>query len=194
MRARSAPSTAGEECPRRASGDGAGSCSRAPRDGQRCRARPQAPGTRLPQFLEVPLHVHGGVGEVLLALARRCIERSRRIFGPPHDLHALATAARGGLDDQRVAELLTERGDLVSRADRIDRTWDDRDARGGIAARAAVFEPISSIAADGGPIQTRPAPSTSRANAAFSARNPYPGWIASAPARAATSTTASPRR
>ena len=84
----------------------------------------------MPRVLEVPLHVHGGVGEVLLALARRCVERSRRVIGPPHDLHALATAARGGLDDQRVAELLAERGDLVSRADRIDRTWDDRDAGG----------------------------------------------------------------
>ena len=44
-----------------------------------------------------------------------------------------------------------------------------------IAARAAVFEPISSIAAGGGPIHVRPASSTVRANAAFSARKPYPG-------------------
>ena len=41
-----------------------------------------------------------------------------------------------------------------------------------IAVRAAVFDPISSIAAGGGPIHTRPASSTARANAAFSARNP----------------------
>ena len=50
-----------------------------------------------------------------------------------------------------------------------------------IACLARVFEPISSIEAGGGPIHTRPAASTARANAAFSARNPYPGWIAPAP-------------
>ena len=33
-----------------------------------------------------------------------------------------------------------------------------------------------------------------RANPAFSARNPYPGWMASAPARCATATTSSPFR
>ena len=41
-----------------------------------------------------------------------------------------------------------------------------------IAARAAVFDPISSIASGGGPIHTSPACSTARAKAAFSARNP----------------------
>ena len=41
-----------------------------------------------------------------------------------------------------------------------------------IAWRARVFEPISSIAAGGGPIHVSPASSTARANAAFSARNP----------------------
>ncbi len=41
-----------------------------------------------------------------------------------------------------------------------------------ITARASVFEPINSIAAGGGPIHVRPASSTDRANAAFSARNP----------------------
>jgi hypothetical protein len=41
-----------------------------------------------------------------------------------------------------------------------------------MAARAAVFDPISSIAAGGGPIHVSPASSTARANDAFSARNP----------------------
>jgi hypothetical protein len=63
-----------------------------------------------------------------------------------------------------------------------------------IACRARVFDPISSIASAGGPIQTRPAFSTARANGAFSARNPYPGWIASAPARVAASRIRSTRR
>ena len=44
-----------------------------------------------------------------------------------------------------------------------------------IAARAAVLEPISSIAAGGGPIHVSPASSTARAKPAFSARKPYPG-------------------
>jgi hypothetical protein len=41
-----------------------------------------------------------------------------------------------------------------------------------IAVRAAVLFPMSSIDDGGGPIHTRPASSTARANAAFSARKP----------------------
>ncbi len=41
-----------------------------------------------------------------------------------------------------------------------------------ICSRAAVLEPIVSIASPGGPIQTSPARETARANDAFSARNP----------------------
>jgi len=56
-----------------------------------------------------------------------------------------------------------------------------------ISSRARVFEPIASIALAGGPMKTTPACSQAWANGAFSARKPYPGWIACAPARAATS-------
>ena len=63
-----------------------------------------------------------------------------------------------------------------------------------IAVRAAVFEPINSIAAGGGPIQTSPASSTAAAKLAFSARNPYPGCTAPAPDRAAASRIRSIRR
>ena len=56
-----------------------------------------------------------------------------------------------------------------------------------ISSRAFVFEPIASIALAGGPMNTTPASSQACANGAFSARNPYPGWIASAPERVATS-------
>ena len=38
--------------------------------------------------------------------------------------------------------------------------------------RAPIFDPIASIAAGGGPIQTSPASAQARANAAFSARKP----------------------
>jgi hypothetical protein len=63
-----------------------------------------------------------------------------------------------------------------------------------IAVRASVFEPMSSMAVLGGPIQTIPASSHKRANCAFSARKPYPGWIASARARRAVSMIRSPAR
>ena len=62
------------------------------------------------------------------------------------------------------------------------------------AARAAVLLPISAIASADGPMNVSPASAHARANAAFSARNPYPGCTASAPARFAASTMASIRR
>jgi len=46
----------------------------------------------------------------------------------------------------------------------------------------------------GGPTNVSPAASTADANAAFSDRNPYPGWIASAPATFAASRMRSMRR
>ncbi len=56
------------------------------------------------------------------------------------------------------------------------------------SALAAILSPIASIAAGGGPMNTRPAAAQARANRAFSARNPYPGCTASAPAEAAAAT------
>ena len=56
-----------------------------------------------------------------------------------------------------------------------------------ISSRAFVFEPIASIAFAGGPMKTTPAFSHAFAKGAFSARKPYPGWIASAPDCLATS-------
>ena len=56
-----------------------------------------------------------------------------------------------------------------------------------ISSRARVFEPIASIALAGGPMNVIPASSEACANLAFSARNPYPGWTASAPALPAVS-------
>ena len=41
-----------------------------------------------------------------------------------------------------------------------------------IRSRAAIFEPMASIASGGGPIQVSPASSTALAKSAFSARNP----------------------
>jgi hypothetical protein len=50
---------------------------------------------------------------------------------------------------------------------------------------------MAAIASGDGPIQTSPASTTARAKAAFSARKPYPGWTASAPAAFATRTSLS---
>src|SRR4051812_36201478 len=61
-------------------------------------------------------------------------------------------------------------------------------------AFARSLSPIFSMASGVGPMNTRPAASTSRAKDAFSERNPYPGWIASAPQAFATSMILSPRR
>jgi hypothetical protein len=62
------------------------------------------------------------------------------------------------------------------------------------SALASSFEPITAIAFGGGPIQVSPASMTAWANSALSARNPYPGCTASAPARRAAPTSRSPRR
>ena len=61
-------------------------------------------------------------------------------------------------------------------------------------ARAAVLLPIARMASPVGPTKIKPAARQASANGALSARNPYPGCTASAPARRATSTMASMRR
>jgi hypothetical protein len=63
-----------------------------------------------------------------------------------------------------------------------------------IRTLASSFDPIMAITFAGGPIQVRPAPVTASANSARSARKPYPGWIASAPALRAAFTRRSLRR
>ncbi len=49
-----------------------------------------------------------------------------------------------------------------------------------MAARAVSLSPIKRMSADVGPIKTTPHFSHTLANSPFSARKPYPGWIASA--------------
>ena len=115
--------------PRRASGDVAGSCSRARRDGRRSRARQRGPAPRRAADPRgtAPRRRSRRRSTSRPGGSRRRM-RARRRPGRAHDLHALASATRGGLDDQWVAELLAEGGDLVARADGVDRAGDDRDA------------------------------------------------------------------
>jgi hypothetical protein len=59
---------------------------------------------------------------------------------------------------------------------------------------AEILSPMISIASALGPMKTIPASTHARAKAAFSARKPKPGWIASAPVRRAASSTRSIER
>ena len=104
------------------------------------------------RVLEVSLDVDGRVGEVGLPLPLRRRERLRGFRRRRHHLHALAAAAGSRLDQQRVAELLAQRDDLLGRGDRVGRAGMIGTPAACIACRARVFEPISSIASGGGPI------------------------------------------
>jgi len=54
---------------------------------------------------------------------------------------------------------------------------------------AAILSPIRSITSGDGPTNTMPSPAHARANVAFSARKPYPGWTASQPVISAAAST-----
>src|SRR4029079_15457741 len=60
----------------------------------------------VPRILEVPLHVDGGIGEVLLALPGRRLERTLGVARAADDLHPFAAASGCGLDDERVSDLV----------------------------------------------------------------------------------------
>ncbi len=50
-----------------------------------------------------------------------------------------------------------------------------------IVSRADALSPMRSMHSADGPMNTRSLSTHARANSAFSARKPYPGWMASAP-------------
>ena len=52
---------------------------------------------------------------------------------------------------------------------------------GQATARALALSPMRAMFCGRGPMNTRPCSSHISANSAFSLKNPYPGWIASAP-------------
>ena len=70
----------------------------------------------VPRALEVALDVDGVVGEELQPLALRGLEGGRRPGRLGHELHPLAAAAGGCLDDQRVADLLADLEHALDRA------------------------------------------------------------------------------
>src|SRR4029079_9965708 len=79
--------------------------------------------------LEVPLHVDGGIGEVLLALPGRRLERTLGVARTAEDPPPFPAPPCRGLDDERVPDLVPKRRDLLGRPDRIHGTGDDRHAR-----------------------------------------------------------------
>ena len=125
------------------------------------------------RVLEVALQVDGRVGEELLALAAGALERLLELVLGHRDAKALAASAAGGLDRDRVADLLGDRlappssdstGSVVPGTIGTPAAF--------ISSRAFVLEPIASIAFGGGPMNTIPAFSQAFAKAAFSARKP----------------------
>ena len=97
---------------------------------------------------------------------------SLRFSAAHRDAEALAAAAAGGLDRDRVADVL---GDLlgvleVSTGSVTPGTIGTPASC--ISSRALVLDPIASIALAGGPIKVMPLSSSVRANSAFSARKP----------------------
>ena len=123
-------------------------------------------------ILEVALDVHRRVGEVRLPLAPRGLVRPLDLFGRARDLEPFAAAARRGLDRDRVTDLLGggATSSTLAAGSVVPGTIGTPAAR--MRSRAAIFEPIASIASGGGPIQTSPASATWRAKSAFSARKP----------------------
>ena len=78
------------------------------------------------RILDEPLDVDRRVGEVLLTLARRGLERAGSGVRPADELHALSATPGRCLDDERVADLVAEGDDGLDGADRLDRARDDR--------------------------------------------------------------------
>ena len=121
---------------------------------------------------------------------RRSTSASRS--GSPHDAHPLAAAAGRRLDEERVADPRRRPRSARRRTGRARRSRRARGRRGSApaAARPPCRPSAGSRRAAGRP-SASPAAITRSAKSAFSARNPNPGWTASAPAASAAATTAS---
>ncbi len=123
--------------------------------------------------LDVPLQEDGAVAERRLRLAHAAATassssaalRTTRIPRPPPP--AAAFTSNGNPSSSAVPSWTT--GTPAARAIRF----------------AASLSPPRRRAFAGGPTQIRPASTTAWAKSGLSARKPYPGWIASAPASAA---------
>ena len=99
------------------------------------------------------------------------------------------------------AEALTNNGNPIAPADRVSSSSATPPAtttlgKTGTPAAdtvslARTLWPMTRIDSGVGPTQTRPARAHASGSSGFSERNPYPGWMASAPASPASATSAS---
>ena len=174
----------GTASPRGSSGGDAGSSSRARRAGCRCRAESNRTWTstwRAPSTSRSRISRSSPNAAAASRRAAASASRSRSVLAD--DPHALAAAPGRGFDQQRVADPV---GGRLAGPRRSGPARRSRRAPGCRAnAPGAVPRPCRPsvrIASGGGPTQRMPGGHRSSANAAFSARNPKPGWIASAPA------------
>ena len=108
--------------------------------------------------LEQPLEIDRAVAEGGLGDAAPLGERRRQVLGAVHARHPLSAAAGRGLDEERKADPLRLRREAPRRrrAPGASRARRERPPAS-IAARGRSLPPISSIAAGGGPTQSRPA-------------------------------------
>ena len=170
--------------PRAPSGGGAGSSSRARRGG---RPMPWASNRTWISTWRAPSTSRSRMSRSSPKAAVASRRAAARASGEPvrlaDDPHPLAAAAGRRLDQERVADPRRRPPRAPRRTGRRRRspamTGTPSDAA---SRRAAALSPIARIAAGGGPTQRIPAASTASAKSAFSARNPKPGWTASAPA------------
>ena len=106
---------------------------------------------------QVALEVDGGVGEELLALARGALEGVLQLVLGERDAKALAPAAPGRLDRDRVADRLLDDlpgSSIVATGSVVPGTIGTPALA--ISSRALVLEPIASIAEAGGPMNVIP--------------------------------------
>jgi hypothetical protein len=126
----------------------------------------------VPRFLQELLQVEPVVSEGRLRYTPPLLQRPEKIRRLVDDRHPLAAAARARFDQDGnpIPAAFAARSSSPLSEPSVPGTTGTPAARA--CRRAASLSPIRSIAAGGGPTQRSPAPSTARANAAFSERNP----------------------
>ena len=84
----------------------------------------------MPGIAQIFFHVDGGVAERGLRLRTGLLHQRFELVLGGHDLHAAPAAARGRLDDDRIADLGRERLGLFEVRDRAVRARNQRQAQG----------------------------------------------------------------
>ena len=146
------------------------------------------------RVLEIPLDVHGGVREVRLALAHGYLERPLDLLGRQGDAQSLATAPGRRLDRDRVADLVRRHEDVGALVAEDVVPGNDGDAGVAHPLTRRDLRPHRLDRVCGRPDPHEPRRLDVAGEGRILGEEPYPGWIASAPARRAASMIRSPRR